>query len=39
MLVITGLWLGGAGVVALAFENGGAATLLFMVGALLVKIG
>jgi hypothetical protein len=37
MLLVTGMWLAGAGVLALAFECVGAAVTLCTVGALLIN--
>jgi hypothetical protein len=36
-MVTIGLWLGGAGLVALSLESGGAATVLFVIAALLIR--
>jgi hypothetical protein len=37
MLVVTGLWLGAASLVALSFESLGAAAVLFGLAALLIR--
>jgi hypothetical protein len=38
MLVVTGMWMAGAGVVALSFECVGAAAVLFGIGVMLIRL-